>query len=129
MEKLRQRLHDLERQLEEDRLTAQRTEHKLLEKLEKETRQRLDMEEEVNEKDRALEALVAQQECAAAGLLWVVVTSCQTPLRRAPPLQNRYRKASVAPDTSRDRRFLNLFGPSRCLKILFYCVIIRHVLS
>ena len=84
MEKLRQRLHDLERQLEEDRLTAQRTEHKLLEKLEKETRQRLDMEEEVNEKDRALEALVAQQECAA--------------------------------------RFLNLFGPSRCLKILFYCV-------
>merc|ERR1719399_2208782 len=41
--------------LEEDRLTAQRNEKKLLEKLARETQQRVDMEEEMDAKDRALE--------------------------------------------------------------------------
>merc|ERR1719247_1985158 len=53
---LRKRIKELEVQLEEDRLTAQRNEKKLLEKLAKETSQRVDMEEEMDQKDRAIES-------------------------------------------------------------------------
>merc|ERR1719247_2412995 len=53
---LRKRIKELEVQLEEDHLTAQRNEKKLLEKLEKETSQRVDMEEEMDQKDRAIES-------------------------------------------------------------------------
>merc|ERR1719174_630501 len=50
----------MELQVQEERLTAQQKEKKLLEKLEHETKQRLDMEEELEMKNKSLEQWEAE---------------------------------------------------------------------
>ena len=50
----------MELQVQEERLSAQQKEKKLLEKLEHETKQRLDMEEELEMKNKSLEQWEAE---------------------------------------------------------------------
>ena len=70
---------------------------------------------------QVLEGLLVNLRKAVHSTPYCVIL-CNTS-RKATPLHIISRKVSVAPETSRNRRFFNSFGPARCPKSLFLSLI------